>query len=65
MVVSGGEDGFKTRAGTQDWDNDKKTTQRDSRKGTLQDDVLDSMLACWETVETRTLSWQIGPRGPP
>ena len=56
---------LKTETGTQEWDDDKKTTRRDSRNGTLQDDGIDSMLACWETVETSTLSWQIGPQGPP
>ena len=32
---------LKTRTGTQEWDDDKKTTRRDSRKGTLQDDGVD------------------------
>ena len=41
---------LKTETGTQEWDDDKKTTRRDSRKGTLQDDGIDSMLACWGTV---------------
>ena len=27
--------------------------------------TMDSMCACWGTVETSTLSWQIGPQGPP
>ena len=31
---------LKTRTGTQEWDDDKKTTRQDSRNGTLQDDGL-------------------------
>ena len=48
MVESGGEEwellvrvASRPGTGTQEWDDDKKTTRRDSRKGTLQDDGLD------------------------
>ena len=57
MVESGGEEwewlvcsASRPGQGLKNGTTTRRRTRRDSRKGTLQDDGIDSMLACWGTV---------------